>query len=179
MNSLTLFEGQCGEDVHEVVCLTFSPGTAAGGGADGSMIIFPYIEPNFSANNCSDPFLQRYKTISAGDLIQFAGAIGGFLPTDVIALLASHTIVRSEHINPTIEKVPLNSTPFDIESHFLIAVVVSRTACTWQGFINIDCSNVIPIPVPAYPAMKTQADIQQACILPFLSLATDPGQLRP
>ncbi|KAF8520049.1 manganese peroxidase [Gautieria morchelliformis] len=307
-----LFEGQCGEDVHEVVRLTFHDaiafsaalklqGQPAGGGADGSMLVFPDVEPNFAANNgISDsvealtPFLQRHNTISAGDLIQFAGAValtncpgaprlqflagrpnatapapdglipepqdsvdkilarmldgGGFLPADVVALLASHTIARSDHVDPTIQKAPFDSTPFTfdtqvflevllegigwpgspnnigealsplpltvgadigemrLESDFLIARD-SRTACTWQGFINeqdemssafaaamaklavigndiltlTDCSDVIPIPVPAsgkpatYPATKSQADIQQACILPFPSLATDPG----
>ncbi|KAF8572711.1 class II peroxidase [Ramaria rubella] len=89
-----LFDNQCGEDTHEVVRLTFhdaiafssslkEQGKPAGGGADGSMLIFPDIEPNFAANNgISDsvdsllPFLQKYPDISAGDLIQFAGAVG-------------------------------------------------------------------------------------------------------
>ncbi|KAF8513070.1 hypothetical protein JB92DRAFT_2925290 [Gautieria morchelliformis] len=82
-----------------------------------------------------------------------------------------------------------------------------RMACTWQGFVNnqatmasafkhamakmavigqdthalIDCSAVVPEPVPAagkpatFPATKAIADVLQACGSPFPSLATDPG----
>nr|P19136.1 RecName: Full=Manganese peroxidase H4; AltName: Full=MP-I; AltName: Full=Peroxidase manganese-dependent H4; Flags: Precursor [Phanerodontia chrysosporium]AAA33746.1 Mn-dependent peroxidase precursor [Phanerodontia chrysosporium] len=86
----TLFQGDCGEDAHEVIRLTFhdaiaisqSLGPQAGGGADGSMLHFPTIEPNFSANSGIDdsvnnllPFMQKHDTISAADLVQFAGAV--------------------------------------------------------------------------------------------------------
>ena len=85
-----LFEGQCGEDVHESLRLTFHDAigfslskTFQGTGADGSMIIFSDIETNFAANAGIDdsvdalsPFLGRHPTITAGDLIQFAGAFG-------------------------------------------------------------------------------------------------------
>ena len=46
------------------------------------MLLFPTVEPNFSANNGIDdsvnnliPFMQKHNTISAGDLVQFAGAV--------------------------------------------------------------------------------------------------------
>ncbi|KIJ44687.1 class II peroxidase [Sphaerobolus stellatus SS14] len=308
-----LFEGQCGEDAHEVVRLTFhdaiafSPalkaqGMPAGGGADGSMLIFPNVEPNFHANlGISDsvdallPFLAKHNTISAGDLIQFGGAValsncpgaprlefmagrpnatapapdglipepqdtvtdilarmadgGGFTPDEVIALLASHSIARADHVDPTLDAAPFDSTPFDFDTQIFVEVLLrgvgfpgtggnqgeaesplpvtsgedvgelrllsdqtfardSRTACTWQGFVNqqekmanafqaamaklavigqdksslIDCSEVVPIPVPSsgkpatFPATKSNADIEQACAsTPFPSLATDPG----
>ena len=54
----------------------------SGGGADGSMLIFPTVEPIFPANNgISDsvnnliPFMAKHPTITAGDLVQFAGAV--------------------------------------------------------------------------------------------------------
>ena len=57
-------------------------GALKGTGADGSMIIFKEIEPNFAANDGIDdsvnalaPFLTRHN-VTAGDLIQFAGAVG-------------------------------------------------------------------------------------------------------
>ena len=57
-------------------------GILKGTGADGSMIIFSDIETNFHANGGIDdsvdalrPFLQRHD-VTAGDLIQFAGAVG-------------------------------------------------------------------------------------------------------
>nr|AAA33742.1 manganese peroxidase I precursor [Phanerodontia chrysosporium] len=86
----TIFQNECGEDAHEVIRLTFHDaiaisrlqGPKAGGGADGSMLLFPTVEPNFSANNGIDdsvnnliPFMQKHNTISAADLVQFAGAV--------------------------------------------------------------------------------------------------------
>ena len=54
----------------------------SGGGADGSMLIFPTVEPAFFANlgiadsvNNLIPFLSQFPKISAGDLVQFAGAV--------------------------------------------------------------------------------------------------------
>ncbi|KAI0268698.1 manganase peroxidase [Gloeopeniophorella convolvens] len=86
----------------------------------------------------------------------------------------------------------------------------SRTACTWQSFVNnqqgmanafkaamsklavlghdrnamVDCSEVIPVPVPlpaanarsVFPAGFTNADVEQACASsPFPTLPTTPG----
>ncbi|KAJ7082420.1 manganese peroxidase [Mycena belliarum] len=85
----TLFQNECGEDAHEVIRLTFHDaiaisqrlGPSAGGGADGSVLLFPTVEPNFHANDGIDdsvnnllPFLAKHK-VSAGDLVQFAGAV--------------------------------------------------------------------------------------------------------
>ncbi|KAF4567777.1 Versatile peroxidase vpl1 [Pleurotus pulmonarius] len=83
-----LFDGgECGEEVHESLRLTFhdaigfSP-TKGGGGADGSIITFDEIETPFHANGGIDdivgvqkPFVAAHN-ISAGDFIQFAGAVG-------------------------------------------------------------------------------------------------------
>ncbi|VDB87793.1 unnamed protein product [Peniophora sp. CBMAI 1063] len=86
-----LFDGgECGEEVHESLRLTFhdaigvSRGNpAVGGGADGSMIIFASTETAFHANGGIDdivdaqtPFVQAHPEISVGDFIQFAGAVG-------------------------------------------------------------------------------------------------------
>ena len=84
-----LFHNQCAEEAHESLRLTFhdaigfsKSGKLKGTGADGSMIIFDTIETNFAANNGIDdsvdflkPFLQKHD-VTAGDLIQFAGAVG-------------------------------------------------------------------------------------------------------
>jgi hypothetical protein len=83
-----LFDGgECGEEVHESLRLTFHDAigfskTKGGGGADGSIITFDEIETVFAANNGIDdivdiqkPFIAKYN-ISAGDFIQFAGAVG-------------------------------------------------------------------------------------------------------
>ncbi|KAI1788396.1 manganese peroxidase [Ganoderma leucocontextum] len=85
--------GQCGEDVHESLRLTFhdaiafSPslnalGENGGGGADGSIAIFESIETNFHASlgldeivNAQRPFIQRHN-ITTADFIMFAAAVG-------------------------------------------------------------------------------------------------------
>ncbi|KAJ3873747.1 manganese peroxidase [Lentinula edodes] len=305
----TLFENQCGETAHEVLRLSFhdaiaisqSLGPSAGGGADGSMLIFPDVEPNFAANlgisdsvNDLAPFLAsgKFPTITAGDMIQFgatvavglcpgapqlefragrpnatAPAVDGLIPEpqnsvdqilarfkdaanldaeDIVSLLVSHTVARADHVDPTLDAAPFDSTPFTFDSQFFLETLLvgvgfpgtpnntgevssplpltdgvnvgelrlqsdfelardPRTACFWQSMINqealmaarfkaamakmavighnpndlIDCSAVVPKPVPAlgipatFPATKTKADVQQACPEPFPNLTTD------
>ncbi|KAI0053857.1 class II peroxidase [Auriscalpium vulgare] len=85
-----LFDNECGEDVHESLRLTFhdaigfskSQGLAGGGGADGSIAVFDSVETAYHANGGIDdiidtqaPFVAKYN-LSAGDFIQFAGAVG-------------------------------------------------------------------------------------------------------
>ncbi|KAF8583231.1 class II peroxidase [Ramaria rubella] len=162
-----LFINECGEDTHEVVRLTFHDaiafseslkrqGKPAGGGADGSMLVFPNVEPNFAANNgISDsvdallPFLAAHPQVTAGDPIQFAGAVGisncpgaprlefllgrpnatapapdGFTPDEVVALLSSHTIARADKVDPTIQAVPFDSTPFTFDTQIFVEVLL-------------------------------------------------------
>ncbi|KXN90157.1 Versatile peroxidase VPL1 [Leucoagaricus sp. SymC.cos] len=82
-----LFENECGEEFHESLRLTFhdaigfSPNTG-GGGADGSIVTFADTELKYHANggvdgivNVQKPLIAKYN-ISAGDFIQFAGAVG-------------------------------------------------------------------------------------------------------
>ncbi|KAJ7355304.1 manganese peroxidase [Mycena albidolilacea] len=84
-----IFQNECGEDAHEALRLTFHDaisisqklGPSAGGGADGSVLLFPLIEPEFHANDGIDdsvnnliPLLAKHP-VSAGDLVQFAGAV--------------------------------------------------------------------------------------------------------
>ncbi|KAJ8517199.1 hypothetical protein ONZ45_g5603 [Pleurotus djamor] len=88
-----LFDGgECGEEVHESLRLTFhdaigfSPalfrqGKYGGGGADGSIMLFP-DEVTFPANNGVDEIVEAQRPlaikhkVSFGDFIQFAGAVG-------------------------------------------------------------------------------------------------------
>jgi hypothetical protein len=307
-----IFDNQCGEEVHEALRLTFhdaiafSPsltreGKFGGGGADGSPLLFPTIEPFFFANigiiDSVDfllPILAN-NNVSAGDLVQFAGAVAvsqcpgapqleflagrskvtqlppdglvpqpnqsvttllerfndaaGFTPEEVVHLLSSHSTARADHVDPTIQDVPFDSTPFTFDTQIFLEVLLKgtgfpglsnnsgeaasplpqhsgedqgelrlqsdfliardeRTACEWQKQINqqelmssnfkaamaklavighnpnelVDCSEVIPTPVPAsgkpatFPATKTRADVEQACdAIPFPVLRTDPG----
>ncbi|THH28779.1 hypothetical protein EUX98_g5401 [Antrodiella citrinella] len=86
-------DGECGEDAHESLRLTFHDaigfslsaereGKFGGGGADGSIMAFAQIETNFHANIGVDeiveeqrPFALKHQ-VSFGDFIQFAGAVG-------------------------------------------------------------------------------------------------------
>nr|AJK28608.1 manganese-dependent peroxidase [Peniophora incarnata] len=86
-----LFDGgECGEDVHESLRLTFHDAigfslhnSSVGTGADGSIAIFESIEANFHASigvdeiiNEQKPFLAAHPEINTADFIQFAGAVG-------------------------------------------------------------------------------------------------------
>ncbi|KAI0089364.1 manganese peroxidase 1 [Irpex rosettiformis] len=89
-----LFDGgECGEEVHESLRLTFHDaigfslsaqreGKFGGGGADGSIMAFSEIETNFHANNGVDDIVDKQRPfaidhgVSFGDFIQFAGAVG-------------------------------------------------------------------------------------------------------
>ena len=164
-------------------------GLPAGGGADGSMLIFPNVEPSFHANlGISDsvgllaPFMGLHPEISAGDLIQFATAVGiglcpgaprlefrlgrpnatapapdglipepqdsldkifarmadggGFSPVELVALLASHTIARSDHIDSKIKAVPFDSTPFTFDTQFFLEVLLKGIGLPGPGTTN-------------------------------------------
>ncbi|ETW82129.1 manganese peroxidase-like protein [Heterobasidion irregulare TC 32-1] len=85
-----LFDGgECGEEVHESLRLTFHDAigysntrNVGSGGADGSIVVFSEREMTYAANNgiediieSQKPFIAKHN-ISAGDFVQFAGAVG-------------------------------------------------------------------------------------------------------
>ncbi|KAJ7094788.1 manganese peroxidase [Mycena epipterygia] len=114
-----IFQNECGEDSHEALRLTFHDaisisqklGPSAGGGADGSMLLFPTVEPNFHANAGIDdsvnnllPIFARH-SVSAGDLIQFAGAVAlsncpGAPQLEFMAGRPNHTIAAIDGLIP-------------------------------------------------------------------------------
>ncbi|KAF8527344.1 manganese peroxidase isozyme 3 [Gautieria morchelliformis] len=215
-----LFDNQCGETVHEVLRLSFhdaiafskAQGPSAGGGADGSMLIFPNVEPNFFANlGISDgvgdllPFLQNHSTITAGDLIQFAAAVGitncpgapqleflagrpnatapaidglipepqdsvdsilarmadggNFSPDEVIALLSSHTIARSDHIDPNITKAPFDTTPFTFDTQIFLEVLLKGVGFPGSANNTGEVESPLPLTVGAdIGEMRLQSD---------------------
>ncbi|KAI5118589.1 hypothetical protein M0805_008679 [Coniferiporia weirii] len=209
-----LFDGECGEDAHESLRLTFhdaigfsKSGTLNGTGADGSMMIFSEIETNFAANAGIDdsvdalaPFLTRH-LVTAGDLIQFAGAVGitncpgaprlqflagrpnatfpasdntvplpqsdvdtilermedgGFSSTELIHLLASHTIARSDTLVPGHQAVPFDSTPFTFDTQVFLEVLLKGVGVPF-GVNNTDGAEV-DSPLPDQGEMRLQSD---------------------
>ncbi|KAJ7897837.1 manganese peroxidase, partial [Mycena leptocephala] len=221
-----VFGNECGEDAHEALRLTFHDaiaisqirGPLAGGGADGSMLLFPDVEPNFHANNGIDdsvdtlsPLLARHP-VSAGDLIQFAGTCrcrglsncpgaprleflagrpnktipaidglipepqdnvttillrfadaGNFSPFEVVSLLASHTVARSDHVDPTLDAVPFDSTPFTFDTQFFLEVLLKGTG--FPGSSNNVGEVMSPLPLTSgndTGEMRLQSDFALA-----------------
>ncbi|KZS94218.1 manganese peroxidase [Sistotremastrum niveocremeum HHB9708] len=200
-----LFGGVCGEEAHESLRLAFHDaigfskklGPSAGGGADGSALAFPDVEPNFPANlgiADSVDFLTPFgaaHNVSAGDLIQFAAAVGitncpgaprlgflagrpppkapsiiglvpepqdnvtsilermedggGFSPAEVIALLSSHSIARSDHVDPTIGAVPFDSTPFVYDTQVFLEVLLKGTGFPGTGPNQGEVQSPLPL----------------------------------
>ncbi|EJF56747.1 manganese peroxidase [Dichomitus squalens LYAD-421 SS1] len=201
-----VIQSDCGEDAHELLRLTFhdaiaisqSLGPSAGGGADGSMLLFPTVEPAFFANlgiadsvNNLIPFMSQFPNISPGDLVQFAGAVaitncpgapqleflagrpngtapaidglipepqdsiddilarfddaGGFTPFEVVSLLASHTVARADHVDPTLDAAPFDSTPFTFDTQIFLEVLLKGTG--FPGTDNNTGEVASPIPV--------------------------------
>jgi len=211
-----LYNAGCTEEVHETLrlafhdAIAFSP-TKGGGGADGSMIIFPNVEPNFVPNQgiaapVGDltPFFHSHN-VTAGDLIQFAAAVAitqcpgaprlsflsgrpnakapapdglipeptqnvativarfhdaaGFTSDEVVALLASHSIARADHVDPTIQAVPFDSTPFVMDTQFFVDVQLRGVGFPGTGGNSGEVESPLPQGTTADPGeMRLQSD---------------------
>lgn len=204
--------------MHEVLRLSFhdaigfsKSGTLQGHGADGSMILFAEIETNFAANNGIDdsvdllaPLLQKHK-VSAGDLIQFANAVGltncpgapriqflagrpnatfpasdgtvpepqdsvdkilarmsdgGFTPAELIHLLASHTVARSDTLVPGHTAVPFDTTPFTFDTQVFLEVLLKGVGVPFG--VNNTSGAEVNSPLPAAGEMRLQSDFALA-----------------
>jgi len=189
-----LFDGgECGEEAHESLRLTFHdaigftigvPANIGGGGADGSIMAHSQIETNYHANNGVDEIVEEQRPIairhnvSFGDFIQFAGAVGvsncgggprlqflagranfsftapdktvpepsdsvdsilkrmggaGFSATEVVDLLASHSVAAQDHVDPTIHGSPFDSTPSTFDAQFFVETLLKGTAFPGNG----------------------------------------------
>jgi cytochrome c peroxidase len=185
-----LFDGgKCGEDAHSALRIAFhdaigwSETKDLGGGADGSIAVFP-VELTYHANGGIDdivasqkPFFER-SNLSAGDFIQFASAVGvsnciggprlpfhlgrpppvapapdltvpepfdnvtsilarfhdaGFSPSEVVALLASHSIAAADLVDPTIPGTPFDSTPGTFDTQIFVEVLLKGTSFPGNG----------------------------------------------
>ena len=175
------------------------------------MIIFSEIETNFAANNGIDdsvdtlsPLLQTHN-VTAGDLIQFAGAVGitncagapriqflagrpnatfpaddgtvpepqdsvdsilarmedaGFTAAEVIHLLASHSVARSDTLVPGHQAVPFDTTPFTFDTQIFLEVLLKGTGVPF-GVNNTDGAEV-DSPLPDEGEMRLQSDFALA-----------------
>ncbi|KAL5507632.1 GP1_11 [Sanghuangporus vaninii] len=214
-----LFQNECGEEVHEVLRLTFhdavgfsNSGAFTGGGADGSIIIFRDTETNTRANNGTDdavdallPFLASHN-VTAGDLIQFGAALGltncpgapqlqflagrpnatipaqdgtvpepqdsvdhiidrfadvGINSDEIIHLLASHTVARSDTLVPGQDGVPFDSTPFTFDSQIFVEVLLKGVGLPFGVNSSIPGAEV-DSPLPDSHEMRLQSDFALA-----------------
>ncbi|EKM80806.1 hypothetical protein AGABI1DRAFT_71350 [Agaricus bisporus var. burnettii JB137-S8] len=57
----------------------------------------------------------------------------GFNPTEVVALLASHTVAASDTIEPGLEGVPFDSTPGEFDRQFFIETMLKGTSFPGTG----------------------------------------------
>ena len=176
------------------------------------------------------PFLTQFPTLTAGDLIQFAGAVGitncpgaprlafkagrpnatfpadigtvpepqdpvtmilnrmadaGFSPEELVHLLASHSVARADHVDPTIQAVPFDSTPFTFDSQIFLEVLLKGVGVPF-GVNNTDGAEV-DSPLPESNEMRLQSDFalsrDEVCsavsILPMAIQLTHLSSARP
>ncbi|KAJ3732783.1 manganese peroxidase [Lentinula guzmanii] len=216
----TLFENQCSETVHEVLRLSFHDAIAisqslrpsAGGGADGSMLIFPNVEPNFAANlRISDsvndlapfPASGKFLMITAGAMIQFGAAVAiGLCPfragrpnatapavdrlipepqntvdeilvrfkdaanldaEDIVSLLVSHTVARADHVDPTLDAAPFDSTPFTFDSQSFLETLLTGVGFPGTPKNTGEVSSPLPLTVGENVGeLRLQSDFELA-----------------
>lgn len=141
--------------------------------------------------------------VTAGDLIQFAGAVGvsncpgapqleflagrpnatfpasngtvpepqdtvdsilermgdaGFSSSDLIHLLASHSVARADHVDPDLQAVPFDTTPFTFDTQIFLEVLLKGV-----GFPG-SAGNVgeVESPLPTEGELRLQSDFRLA-----------------
>ncbi|KAF7313068.1 Peroxidase [Mycena kentingensis (nom. inval.)] len=188
-----------------VVLLCVFLTSLSGGGADGSISVFDSIETAFPANAGIDdiidaqaPILARHNaTITPGDFIQFAGAVGlsncpgaprleflmgrprpvaaspdglipepfdtitdilarmgdaGFSPSEVVALLASHSVAAADTIDPAHPGSPFDSTPGVFDTQVFVEVQLHGTTFVGTGGHHGE------VPSAQHGVMRLQSD---------------------
>ncbi|KAF8575079.1 class II peroxidase [Ramaria rubella] len=221
-----LFQGVCGEDAHQAVRLIFHDsigfsqsmhreGIFSGGGADGSVLVFPDVEANRAENaGIADgvqgqlPFLSRHP-VTAADLVQFAAAVGitncpgaprltfftgrpnatapppeglvpapqdtvtqiidrfgdagNITPDEIVALLSSHSIANADHVDPTIQAVPFDSTQNTFDTQLFLEVLLKGIGFPGTDNNTGEVSSPLPLGTTAQPGeMRLQSDFALA-----------------
>ena len=84
----------------------------------------------------------------------------GFTPAELIHLLASHTIARSDTLVPGHQAVPFDSTPFTFDTQIFLEVLLKGVGVPF-GVNNTDGAEV-NAPIPAAGEMRLQSDFALA-----------------
>ena len=92
------------------------------------------------------------------DMIFERMADAGFTPAELIHLLASHTVARADHVDPTIQAVPFDSTPFTFDTQIFLEVLLKGTG--FPGTANN--TGEVESPLPTQGEMRLQSDFRLA-----------------
>ena len=87
-------------------------------------------------------------------------ADAGFSSSDLIHLLASHSVARADHVDPTIQAVPFDTTPFTFDTQVFLEVLLKGTGVPF-GVNNTDGAEV-DSPIPESGEMRLQSDFALA-----------------
>ena len=85
---------------------------------------------------------------------------GGFTPAELIHLLASHTIARSDTLVPGHQAVPFDTTPFTFDTQIFLEVLLKGVGVPF-GVNNTDGAEV-DSPIPQSNEMRLQSDFALA-----------------
>lgn len=80
----------------------------------------------------------------------------GLTPQDIVNLLVSHTVARSDTLVPQHEAVPFDTTPFTFDSQVFLEVLLKGTGVPF-GVNNTDGAEVNS-PLPDEGEMRLQSD---------------------
>jgi hypothetical protein len=93
---------------------------------------------------------------------------GGFTADDVVALLASHSVARADHVDPTVAAAPFDTTPFTVSSPLLIFYrFYSNPSCLHLPSSTLNSSSRPNFVVLVSPGRK--AGTEERPSLPFPS----------
>lgn len=82
----------------------------------------------------------------------------GFTAAEVIHLLASHTIARADHVDPSIHAVPFDSTPFTFDTQIFLEVLLKGVGFPGtEGNLGESAS-----PIPQSGELRLQSDFALA-----------------
>jgi manganese peroxidase len=81
-------------------------------------------------------------------------ADAGFTSAELIHLLASHTVARADHVDPTIQDVPFDTTPFTFDTQIFLEVLLKGVG--FPGTANN--TGEVESPLPTEGELRLQSD---------------------
>lgn len=81
---------------------------------------------------------------------------GGFSPIELVHLLVSHTIARSDTLVPGHQAVPFDTTPFTFDTQFFLETLLKGTGVPFG--VNNTAGAEVDSPLPESNEMRLQSD---------------------